>query len=44
MMQAPGWFIDTNASHFDNFDQPKQVADAINNYVHSFSLGGKINQ
>jgi len=31
----------TNASHFDNFDQPQQVADAINNYVHSISLGGK---
>ena len=23
----------TNASHFDNFDQPKQVADAINRFV-----------
>ena len=23
----------TNASHFDNFDQPKQVADAINKFV-----------
>ncbi len=25
----------TNASHFDNFDQPAQVADAINWFVHS---------
>jgi pimeloyl-ACP methyl ester carboxylesterase len=25
----------TNASHFDNFDQPAQVADAINRFVHS---------
>ena len=25
----------TNASHFDNFDQPVQVADAINRFVHS---------
>ena len=25
----------TNASHFDNFDQPEQVADAINKFVHS---------
>jgi len=25
----------TNASHFDNFDQPEQVADAINRFVHS---------
>jgi pimeloyl-ACP methyl ester carboxylesterase len=24
----------TNASHFDNFDQPAQVADAINRFVH----------
>ncbi len=24
-----------NASHFDNFDQPQQVADAINRFVHS---------
>jgi hypothetical protein len=23
----------TNASHFDNFDQPEQVADAINKFV-----------
>lgn len=23
----------TNASHFDNFDQPKQVADAINRFI-----------
>jgi pimeloyl-ACP methyl ester carboxylesterase len=23
----------TNASHFDNFDQPGQVADAINRFV-----------
>jgi pimeloyl-ACP methyl ester carboxylesterase len=25
----------TNASHFDNFDQPQQVADSINNFVHA---------
>jgi len=25
----------TGASHFDNFDQPEQVADAINQFVHS---------
>lgn len=25
----------TNASHFSNFDQPGQVADAINRFVHS---------
>jgi pimeloyl-ACP methyl ester carboxylesterase len=25
----------TDASHFDNFDQPEQVADAINRFVHS---------
>jgi pimeloyl-ACP methyl ester carboxylesterase len=25
----------TNASHFDNFDQPAQIADAINRFVHS---------
>jgi epoxide hydrolase 4 len=25
----------TNASHFDNFDQPQQVADAINRFVHA---------
>jgi epoxide hydrolase 4 len=25
----------TNASHFDNFDQPEQVADAINRFVHA---------
>jgi pimeloyl-ACP methyl ester carboxylesterase len=24
-----------NASHFDNFDQPQQVADAINRFVHA---------
>jgi pimeloyl-ACP methyl ester carboxylesterase len=27
----------TNASHFDNFDQPAQVADAINRFVHSLN-------
>jgi pimeloyl-ACP methyl ester carboxylesterase len=27
----------TNASHFDNFDQPAQVADAINRFVHAQS-------
>ena len=26
-----------NASHFDNFDQPEQVADAVNRFVHSTS-------
>jgi epoxide hydrolase 4 len=26
-----------NANHFDNFDQPVQVADAINRFVHSTS-------
>ncbi len=25
----------TNASHFDNFDQPQQVAEAINRFVHA---------
>jgi pimeloyl-ACP methyl ester carboxylesterase len=25
----------TNASHFDNFDQPQQVADIINRFVHA---------
>ena len=25
----------TNASHFDNFDQPQQVADAINRFIHA---------
>jgi pimeloyl-ACP methyl ester carboxylesterase len=25
----------TNASHFDNFDQPQQVADAINKFIHA---------
>jgi epoxide hydrolase 4 len=25
----------TNANHFDNFDQPGQVADAVNRFVHS---------
>jgi pimeloyl-ACP methyl ester carboxylesterase len=25
----------TGASHFDNFDQPQQVADAINRFIHS---------
>ncbi|MGO9178424.1 MAG: alpha/beta fold hydrolase [Candidatus Limnocylindrales bacterium] len=25
----------TNAGHFDNFDQPAQVADAINRFVRS---------
>ena len=24
-----------NASHFDNFDQPAQIADAINRFIHS---------
>ncbi|MGD0330775.1 MAG: alpha/beta hydrolase [Nitrososphaeria archaeon] len=24
-----------NASHFDNFDQPTQIADAINRFIHS---------
>jgi pimeloyl-ACP methyl ester carboxylesterase len=28
---AIGWV--TNASHFSNFDQPEQVADAINRFV-----------
>lgn len=27
----------TNASHFDNFDQPQQVADAINHFIHANS-------
>jgi len=27
----------TNASHFDNLDQPAQVADAINRFVHSLN-------
>jgi epoxide hydrolase 4 len=25
----------TDASHFDNFDQPQQVADAINRFIHA---------
>jgi hypothetical protein len=25
----------TNASHFSNFDQPEQVADAINRFIHA---------
>jgi pimeloyl-ACP methyl ester carboxylesterase len=25
----------TNASHFDNFDQPQQVAEAINRFIHT---------
>ena len=28
----------TNASHFDNLDQPQQVATAINNFLHSYPL------
>ena len=24
-----------NASHFDNFDQPTQIADAINRFIHA---------
>jgi len=27
----------TNASHFDNFDQPQQVADAINLFIHQLN-------
>jgi pimeloyl-ACP methyl ester carboxylesterase len=30
----------TGASHFDNFDQPAQVADAINRFVHSVEPSG----
>jgi hypothetical protein len=25
----------TGASHFGNFDQPQQVADAINRFIHA---------
>ena len=27
----------TDASHFDNFDQPEQVAEAINRFLHATS-------
>ena len=37
MFQCPHVQIEwvKNASHFDNFDQPQQVADAINRFIHA---------
>jgi pimeloyl-ACP methyl ester carboxylesterase len=31
----------TGASHFDNFDRPEQVAEAINRFVHATSAAGR---
>jgi hypothetical protein len=31
----------TGASHFDNFDRPGQVAEAINRFVHATSVAGR---